>query len=118
MPAEDQIVILSDADKKDIAGIIVAELKQQNSCACGLSTEAQGEVSHFMGMVKDTGGGNYATGVEAIRENQKFLSKIRSRSEKIATRVIMTATLAFLGGLGYLVYDGAKRWIDRCVGGG
>ncbi len=56
-------------------------------CGCNLSPESREEMGHLTGMVKDLGDGDMAQGVEAMRENHKCMSKMRTRAERIGMAV-------------------------------
>ena len=86
---------LTEAElKQAIKEAIKEELHE--SCVCGLTHDAQLEMGHLMGMVRDVGNGSHSAGVETIREDLKFLSRYKKRGEKIGL-VIVTLHLCVAG---------------------
>lgn len=103
---------LSKQDREDIKAAI-AEAIQDSNCACGLSPEAQGEVCHLMGMVKDLGNGNRGAGIEAMRDIFKWWAKVRIVGEKIGMAIIMAAVTFVVGGIGAVLWLGVKVKVGK-----
>ena len=81
----------------DIKRIVAAT---HGHCQCNLTPEAQGELGHLMGMVRDVGGNlGYAAGIENIRENQKFLTRYKRRGEKIGLAIVSFISISLIGGV-------------------
>ena len=95
---------LSEQDKRDIAEIVATTLK--SGCVCGLSHEAQGEMGHFMGMVRDVGGGSHSKGIEVLRENLSFFMRYKRRGEKIGLAIVTLFTVSMVSGFIYIVKKG------------
>lgn len=103
---------LSKQDREDIKAAI-AEAIQDSNCACGLSPKAQGELTHFMGMVKDLGNGNRGAGIEAMRDIFKWWAKVRAVGEKIGMAIIMAAVTLIVGGMGAMLWIGFKEKVGK-----
>jgi len=85
-------------------------------CACGLSTEAQHELAHFMGVVKHIGGEGqegYAKGVEIIRENNRFVMKWRAACEKTGSIILCVIVAGVIGIVAAIGSAGWWTWIRR-----
>lgn len=90
--------------------------KKHLECACGLSTEAQHELSHLMGVVKYIGGegqDGYAKGVEMIRDNNKFIMRLRNTCEKTGSLVLCAVVVGTLGIAAAIGGAGWWAWIKR-----
>ena len=95
---------LSEEDKKDIADIVTSTMKA--GCICGLSHDAQGEMGHFMGMVRDVGDGSHSKGIEILRENLSFFMRYKRRGEKIGLAIVTLFTVSMVSGFIYIVKKG------------
>jgi hypothetical protein len=93
---------LSAAVKAEIAEAVKAGMAG-SSCECGLSEAARGEVSHFFGMIKDVGDGDYSKGVENVRAGLKILQKFRWASEKVGGAVLIALGAAIFALVGISV---------------
>lgn len=91
----------------------VAKL-QSGQCLCRLTPEAQKELPHFLGMVKDIGGGDYCRGVETCRTILTFFKKIHRTFEKAGSILIYMILVAVIGLLLKLFGLGFDGW----MGGG
>jgi len=90
--------------------------KRNIECACGLSTEAQHELAHFMGVVKHIGGEGqegYAKGVVIIRENNRFVMKWRAACEKTGSIVLCAILAGIIGIAATIGGAGWWAWIKR-----
>jgi len=90
--------------------------KKHLECACGLSNEAQHELSHLMGVVKYIGGegpDGYAKGVEMIRDNNKFIMKWRTACEKTGSLILCVIVIGTLGIAAAIGSAGWWAWIKR-----
>ena len=81
---------------------------------CILSEDARNEVGHFFGMVKDVGGGDYGSGIETMRENQKLMAKFRQTSQKIGGAMVMAVCAAVFAVIAW----GAKILWSAAIAGG
>lgn len=106
---------LSDEDRRAIGLVVAEELRSTlvHDCRCGLSEAAQKELSHFMGMCSDLGGGKHAQGIEQVRDAVRFVSQWRKTSERVGTGVLILVLFAVGGCLGLMVRLGFKAWVNR-----
>ena len=103
---------LSQEDRQEIIDIIK---ETQSRCACGLSNESQQEVGHFFGRLKDLGKGNLNDGIEMFSRAIGLVVIFRRYGEK-AGGVVATCILAsIVGGIGWLMASGLKRWIEEII---
>lgn len=84
----------------------IEEKIKESACKCDLDEKALKELPHFMGMVKDVGNRNLATGVENIRENHKYIIGLRSYSHKVADYIIKTVIGAIVIGALVALWSG------------
>jgi len=86
------------------------------SCACGLSPEAQRELGHFMGVLKNMGGEGaegYAKGAEVFRENNRFIMRWRHACERTGGIILMAIVLGACGVGASIAGMGFWEWIGR-----
>ncbi|MBC2741599.1 MAG: hypothetical protein HGJ93_00740 [Desulfosarcina sp.] len=93
-----------------VATAVVAAL-QNGNCICNLSPEAQSELSHMMGMVKDIGNGKYANGIEVMRENNQIFTRFRARVDRLAQGIAWLIVASIVGGGIWLLSEGCKTAI-------
>ena len=107
--------MLSKEDKQDIADLVAASVRVslEDACICGLSDEAQRELSHLMGMCSDLGDGKHAKGIEQIREAIKFSVRWRLASEKVGSAVLLFIFLTITGGIFMLLREGFRWWVKQ-----
>ena len=82
---------------------------KETTCACGLHPDAQDEVPHFFGMVKDAGGGDYAKGVEKFRG----IAKRDARYVRIVRTIEGGAAATVTGWLILRLIEAAKAWLMK-----
>jgi hypothetical protein len=89
----------TNAETKQMIKEAVMEAMKEGSCvvSCPLSVDAQKEVTHFFGMVKDIGCGDTRKGVENMRDVLKFvpsLMRVRNNIGNIVLGVVVTSLAA------------------------
>ena len=101
---------LSPEDKIEIAKIFRTEINR--GCVCGISSDTQSKMAtfmgHFIGMAEDLGDGDRAKGIEIMREDMRFIGRIRKRGEKIGGAVILSIVIGITGAIIGLIGLGAK----------
>lgn len=102
--------------KEEIQEIIHVAVHQATKCACGLSPQAQREIPHLLGVVKDIGDDSYSKGVEAIRQNNHFVIKWRRACEKTGNIVLGAIVLACCGIGAAIVGGGFWAWLKKGLG--
>ena len=75
-------------------------------CPCDIGPEAKAEMGHLMGMVRDLGRGDTATGVERMRESLTFVPRLMRLRDRIGTWVLSAAIVVLTGGLLTLLWQG------------
>jgi len=97
--------------EEDLKRVVKAAIKEEmrESCMCGLTHDAQLEMGHFMGMVRDVGNGSHSAGVEVIREDLKFLSRYKKRGEKIGLVIVTFICLSLAGGVVFVFRKGIEH---------
>ena len=73
------------------------------SCQCGLSVEAQSEVAHFFGMVKDLGDDSYSRGIERMRSGFKLATKFDNASKRLGQAILISVGLALASTIGWAI---------------
>jgi len=90
---------------------IAAAVKGQ--CHCNLPHEAQEELGHLMGMVKDVGGNlGYSAGIEILRENNRFISRYKKRGEKLGLAIVTFMVVSVMGGIIYIGKMGIVKIVE------
>jgi hypothetical protein len=104
---------------------------------CGLSEKAVPELSHFMGCIKDVGGGGedgYGRGIElfrssmrtirkieilltddAIQEDMRFVRRWRTARDKTGNIVLGVVVVAVVGVVLKITDSGFWRWIKAGI---
>lgn len=82
-----------------------ADIKS-HQCRIPLSDEAIEEIDHFFGMLKDHGNDKYSAGIEKMRKDLAFASKLRSLSGKAGERLVMWGLVGFFAFLAGLAWFG------------
>ena len=85
---------LTDEDLEKIEAIV-----KSRDCSCGLSTEAQGEMGHLFGRMKDLGKGNLNVGIEKFSKAVTLVANIRSLGEKVGGQVAIYLSILLVGGI-------------------
>jgi hypothetical protein len=78
------------------------------TCSCGLTTDEQKEVRHFVGMVSDVGDGDLSKGVESFREVGKRFKRMTKVSEWLARAILVGLVAASLSGTVYVIKKGIE----------
>lgn len=86
----------SDAQLEEIADRLALRLNS-HGCSCGLSQEAQSEMIHFWGMLKDESDGNLGRGVESLRGVIQADKRARKWGDVIARVMVGVVVVAFTG---------------------
>ncbi len=106
---------LNDQDRRDIAAIVSAALAEHSGkCSCGLDPLAAKEMGHFMGMVKDIGGGkDIGQGIEAMRDGFKQLRGLSAIANKVGWIFLgIVASAASLGIVAGIV-EAARKALEK-----
>ncbi|WP_027179460.1 hypothetical protein [Maridesulfovibrio bastinii] len=92
---------------KEIADAVAAGISkgvacalENGACSCRLDGEAAREVGHFMGMVRDIGGGEHSKGIERMREHHKAVGAMlegRRVFWLMFFKIMATAGIGFVG---------------------
>jgi len=88
---------LSPEDIREIVAAIKSEL--HTNCECGLNHEAQMEMGHFFGRVKDLGDGNLNKGIEIFSRAATMMISIRRCGEKVGGAIAVFLFVALASGL-------------------
>jgi hypothetical protein len=108
-------VSLSTEDRQEIIRIIK---ETHTRCACGLSNDSQREVGHFFGRLKDLGKGNLNEGIEMFSRAIGLVIVCRRYGERAGGAIATFILVSIVGGLGWLMASGLKRWLQDLTGGG
>lgn len=82
-----------------------------HACRIPISDSQAKEMGHAVGMIVDLGGGGdrgLPQGIEAIRENHKWMTKMRKRSDALGMVIMGTFITLTVGGLGTALWAGIK----------
>ncbi|WP_319406189.1 hypothetical protein [uncultured Desulfosarcina sp.] len=112
--------MLTEDDKKSIGEVVSQALAaglKNNNCLCHLPSDAQTEVPHLMGMVRDLGGGDYARGIEVMRQNNRALKRFISRVDKMGQGIAWLIVASGVGGGIWLLKEGVKAAFKSAKGG-
>jgi hypothetical protein len=86
-------------------------LRLDLTCSCGLTTDEQKEVRHFVGMVSDVGDGELSKGVENFREIGKRFKRMSKISEWLARAILTAMALLALSGMACAIKKGIEYMI-------
>lgn len=89
---------LSPEDKAYIAEVVA----KKRPCECGLSNDAQKEMGHILGVIKDEGDGDYGRGAERFREAMRLSRAVDIDALKSVMRFFKRI-------------DTASVWITRTI---
>jgi hypothetical protein len=112
--------MLTDEEKKEIRDLVADAITagiRSNNCICNLSSEAQSELAHLMGMVKDIGHDSYPAGIEVLRQNNRVLMRFRARVDKLSQGIAWLIIASGVGGVLWLLGEGCKTAIKAVKGG-
>ena len=90
------------------SAVTSAMAASQHRCRFDVPEDSVREVGHVMGMLRDVGGGDCAKGIEAVRENHKWLRNLREKSNKATMTVIVVLLTALTGGALAALWNGIK----------
>ncbi len=99
--------MVAEAIRVTLPDALAAALRQ-HQCRLDISDDAAEEVSHVMGMLKDVGSGDYARGIESVRENHKWLRNLREKSNKLTMAAILMILAALVTGSVAALWQGIK----------
>jgi hypothetical protein len=85
---------LSREDVEAIGDYVCRKLSE--TCQCNMTHEAQAEMGHFWGMLRDEGGGNMSAGVESVRR-VIHSDKIGRKWADTIVKVFLTVTVGAVG---------------------
>ena len=77
---------------RDAMRLELAKAFKEHNCRFVVPEDSVEEVGHAMGMISDLGGGGSggtAKGIEVIRENHKWLKRLRERTGKATSTVVI-----------------------------
>jgi hypothetical protein len=96
---------LTTADLRVIRDIMQEVIEMKHKCRFALDDEQAKEIPHTVGMIGDLAGGDLRKGVEVLRDNHKWISKLRGaldRAAMVAGTALVTGIVAGLGGIVWL----------------
>lgn len=85
------------------------EKSLKSGCLCGLGKDAQNEMTHVLGVLKDAGEGSYSVGAERLRATLSFFKKLDTMSTWVARAVIVLIALSCVKMLFGWAHDGALK---------
>ncbi len=96
--------------KAQLIEIISSSVSQavEKKCRFPITDEHANETPHLYGMYQDIGGGNLSLGIEEVRKNHTYITKIRAKSDKFSTYFFMIIVAGLTGGLIKAVWVGIK----------
>jgi hypothetical protein len=100
-----QTLSLTTADLRVIRDIMQEVIEMKHKCRFALDDEQAKEIPHTVGMIGDLAGGDLRKGVEVLRDNHKWISKLRGaldRAAMVAGTALVTGIVAGLGGIVWL----------------
>lgn len=111
---------LSQQDLDTITTAIDKKLdeKLDGRCACNLTKEDRDEMGHFVGRLRDLGGGNLNVGIEVFSRVVQIIDKRRRMGEKIGGNIAVLLFVSAAGGMLTLVVMGFIAWIKKSMSGG
>lgn len=101
MTAESLQAMITTAVKAGLEGCSIHQ--------CPIPKDAQEEIGHIFGMVKDFGNGEAFRGVEAIRVNHIFTTELRSTMSGTAKKIYYLFILALVSGIGTAFWLGLRH---------
>lgn len=110
------MVTISEDRLKEIVADAVASANK-SACQCGLSTDSQAEMGHFIGSVRDLGKGNLSIGIEEMRKAVAFINTVRNAGANIGGKVAVVVVLGALTIGGVIFTIGFWEWARRGIGG-
>ena len=84
---------------------------------CQLGDQNLEQAKHFLGMAKDLGQGDTSQGIEAMRDNHKWLKTQRQRSDKISFAFMSIIVTILVSSTLLAVWEGLKTLIRKSTGG-
>ena len=85
----------------------------EHPCRFNVTKEEAHELGHFTGMLKDLGDGRFAGGIEAMRENHKWMLAQRRRGQKLSTAFLIIVMTSAAGGLFAALWLGIKALLTK-----
>ena len=101
--------------KEDLNEIIAAvkSTGQKDGCLCGIGSDEQGEMGHFLGRLKDLGSGNLNQGIEIFSKAVGLMASIRRLGERVGGAVAIAILVTVAGGTMTAIWVGIKAIIKR-----
>lgn len=87
-------------------------------CIFDLSEDEIGQTKNMLFAVKEIGDGDLATGIEVMRDNNKFVAKYRREAESLGLKVVTRVVMVVLSVLGLAVVAGVIAWVRQIAGRG
>lgn len=112
-PSEEQLIrtIIRDEVQQAVAAAVKSHV-----CRFRISDDAALQIEHAVGVAEDLGGGSLASGIEAMRENHKWLAKMRTKSSMASSLFFTALVVAAVGGFVSLFWAGAKTHLLELLG--
>jgi hypothetical protein len=82
-------------------------------CKCKLTDTAHKEMNHLVGAIKDIGDNDISRGIEAIRENNKYVMSVRGQTSKISDILIKSTVLVVVSGALAALWYGIKYKLGK-----
>lgn len=83
----------------------------EKKCRFPISDEHANETSHLFGMFSDIGDGDLSKGIEEVRKNHSYVARIRAKSDKFSTYLVMIIIAAVAGGSLKALWVGIKSLV-------
>lgn len=91
----------------------ITQLLRNNLCACGLDSEEQKRLGHFMGMIRDIGDGSQDKGIENMRVGFAALNRMRHVGEKVGVAIVILIVTALGSGFITAIWLGIKEMAKK-----
>ena len=113
--SKDTEIVLEKLISRVVKDVVRGELSK-HQCRFNISKEDAKHAGHFIGMVKDLGGGNLSKGTERMRDNNKVMAWQRKQADRIGAVVFNVLIVSAVGGVITLIVLGFKDYIKKKVG--
>lgn len=108
-------IVMNDESIKSLIKEAMTEVLGECSVKCPLPADVVSEVSHFFGVVRDTGDGDLRRGVEEVRENMRLIAGLRKTRDKltdwVGKTIIITLIAGFLTFLWFAIKESLKNLV-------
>jgi hypothetical protein len=95
-----------------VAEAVVKSMDEKHICRLKLDELQITQLSHAVGVWSDLGEGNLPKGIEEMRENHRWLIKMRGRSEKTAMAIWICWVTLVVGGAATALWLGIKHLLE------